>query len=101
MKQLAACLALLGILVQAKVLYPQAMTVHSVDEGENGNYTVTLCDSGGEMYGVDTDMNDLKPGELMAVIMYSGMTPNNPADDEVVAMRHSGFFFGEDLQWAE
>ena len=95
MKQLAACLALLSIFIQAKILYPQTMTVHSVDEGENGNYTVTLCDSAGEMYGVDTDMSDLKPGELMAVIMYSGMTPNNPADDEVVAMGHSGFFFGE------
>ena len=101
MKQLAAMLALLGIFIQAKILYPQAMTVHSVDEDENGNYTVTLCDSGGEMYGVDTGMSDLKPGELMAVLMYSGMTPNNPADDEIVAMRHSGFFFEEDLQWVK
>lgn len=95
MKQLAAMLALLGIFIQAKILYPQAMTIHSVDEGENGNYTVTLCDSAGEMYGANTDMSDLKPGEMMAVIMYSGMTPNNPADDEVVAMRRTGFFFGE------
>ena len=95
MKQLAALLALLGIFVQAKILYPQTMTVHSVDEDESGNYTVTLCDSSGEMFGVDTDTNDLKPGEVIAVIMYSGMTPNNPADDEVVAMRRTGFFFGE------
>ena len=95
MKQLAALLALLGIFVQAKILYPQAMTVHSVDEGENGNYTVTLCDSAGEMYGVDTDMSELKPGEVMTVLMYSGMTPKNQTDDEVVAMRRTGFFFGE------
>ena len=69
MKQLAACLALIGILVQAGVVYPQAMKVYAVDENTNGNYTVTLLSGDGNLYGVDTDLSDMKIGEIVAVPM--------------------------------
>ena len=92
MKQLLACLALIGVLVQAGVVYPQAMKVYAVDEGENGNYTVTLRSGDGNLYGVDMDLDDLKPGEMVAVLMYDNMTAGNPLDDTVLAMRRTGFF---------
>ena len=92
MKQLLACLALIGILVQAGVVYPQAMKVYAVDESEDGNYTVTLLSGDGNLYGADTDLNDLKLGETIAVLMYDNMTAGNPLDDTVLAMRRTGFF---------
>ena len=55
MKQLLACLALIGVLVQAQIVYPQTMKVYAVDEDESGNRTVTLCSSRGLLYGVDID----------------------------------------------
>ena len=92
MKQLAACLALIGILVKAEIVYPQAMKVHSVEEGEDGNYTVTLCSSAGFLYDVVTDLDDVTTGEMMAVLMYDNMTAGNLLDDTVLAMRRTGFF---------
>lgn len=92
MKQLLACLTLIGVLVQAGVVYPQAMKVYAVDEGESGNYTVTLRSSDGNLYGVDTDLNDMKLGEMVAVLMYDNMTAGNPLDDTVLAMHRTGFF---------
>ena len=91
MKQLLACLSLIGILVQAGVVYPQAMKIYAVDEGENRNYTVTLLSGNGNLYGVDTDLDDVKPGEMVAVLMYDNMTAGNPLDDTVLAMRRTGF----------
>lgn len=90
MKQLLGCLALIGVLVQAEIVYPQAMKVHSVEEGENGNYTVTLCSSAGFQYDTVTDLDDVTPGEMMAVLMYDNMTPD-VRDDTVIAMRYTGF----------
>ena len=92
MKQLLACLPLIGILVQAGVVYPQAMKVYAVDEGTDGSYTVTLLSSDGNMYGLDTNLKDLKLGEMVAVLMYDNMTAGNPQDDTVLAMRRTGFF---------
>lgn len=92
MRQLMACLALIGVLVQAEIVYPQAMKVHSVEEGKDGNYTVTLCSGAGFLYDVVTDLNDVTPGEIMAVLMYDNMTPGNIRDDAVIAMRYTGFF---------
>ena len=92
MKQLLACLALIGILVQAGVVYPQAMKVYAVDEGENGNYTLTLLSGDENLYGLDTDLDDMKPGEMVAVLMYDNMTAGNPLDDTVLAVRRTGFF---------
>ena len=92
MRQLLACLALIGALVNAQIVYPQTMKVYAVDEDESGNRTVTLCSSRGLLYGVDTDSNDWKIGELAAVIMYDNMTPNDISDDAVIAVRHTGSF---------
>ena len=92
MKQLMACLALIGVLVQAGVVYPQAMKVYAVDEGADGNYTVTLLSGDGNLYCVDTDLEDVKLGEIAAVLMYDNMTAGNPLDDTVIAMRRTGFF---------
>ena len=92
MKQLLTCLALIGVLVSAGIVYPQTMKVYAVDEDESGNRTVTLCSSRGLLYGVDIDSDDWEIGELAAVIMYDNMTPDNPLDDEVIAIRHTGFF---------
>ena len=92
MKQLLACLALIGVLVSAGIVYPQTMKIYAVDEDENRNRTVTLCSSRGLLYGVDIDSDDWKIGELAAVIMYDNMTPDNLLDDEVIAIRHTGFF---------
>lgn len=92
MKQLLACLALIGILVQAGVVYPQAMKVYAVDKDRDGNCTVTLCSGDGNLYGVDTDFDDLREGEMMAVLMYDNMTAGNAVDDTVIAMRRTGFF---------
>lgn len=91
MKQLLACLALIGVLVQAGVVYPQAMKVYAVDEGESGNYTLTLLSGDGNLYGVDTDLSGIKIGETVAVLMYDNMTAGNPLDDTVLAMRRTGF----------
>ena len=92
MKQLMAALALIGILVQSEVVYPQAMKVHSVEAGEDGNYTVTLCSSAGFFYDTVTDLDDVTPGEIMAVLMYDNMTADDIRDDTVIAMRYTGFF---------
>ncbi|MBR0280021.1 MAG: hypothetical protein IJQ81_00330 [Oscillibacter sp.] len=92
MRQLLACLALIGILVKAEIVYPQAMKVHSVEKGEDKNYTVTLCSSAGFFYDTVTDLDDITPGEMMAVLMYDSMTPGDILDDTVIAMRHTGFF---------
>lgn len=91
MKQLLACLALIGVLVQAGVVYPQAMKVYAVDEGESGNYTLTLLSGDGNLYSVDTDLDDMKIGEMVAVLVYDNMTAGNPLDDTVLAMRRTGF----------
>ena len=92
MRQLLACLALIGVLVQAEIVYPQAMKVYSVEKGEDGNYTVTLCSSAGFFYDTVTDLDDVTPGEMMAVLMYDNMTPGDIRDDTVIAMRYTGFF---------
>lgn len=92
MRQLMACLALIGVLVKAQIVYPQTMKIHSVDEGAEGSYTVTLSDNRSFLYGFDTDSGDWTVGELVAVIMYDNMTVNDPTDDEVIAARHTGFF---------
>ena len=95
MRQLMACLALIGVLVQAEIVYPQAMKVHSVEKGGDGNYTVTLCSSAGFFYDTVTDLDDVTPGEMMAVLMYDNTTPDDIRDDAVIAMRYTGFFDGE------
>lgn len=92
MRQLMACLALIGVLVQAGVVYPQAMKVYAVDEGADGNRTVTLCSSAGFFYDTVTDLDDVTPGEIMAVLMYDNMTPGDIQDDTVIAMHCTGFF---------
>ena len=92
MRQLAACLALISVLVQAHVIYPQAMKVHSVDEGAEGNCTVTLRDSKGFLYGFDADSDEFAVEEYVAVLMYDNMTAGDPTDDEIIAARHTGFF---------
>lgn len=92
MKRLLACLALIGVLVQAHIVYPQAMEVHSVDEDEDGACTVTLSSKDGLLYGFDADSDDWKIGELAAVLMYDNMTASDLTDDEILAVRHTGFF---------
>ena len=94
MKQLLACLALISVLVSAGIVYPQGMEVYAVDEGAEGNYTVTLRSSRGVLYGVDTDSDNWAVGELAAVLMYDSMTPNDISDDAALAIRHTGFFNG-------
>ena len=90
MKQSLACPTLIGLLVQAEIVYPQAMEVHSVEEGDDGKYTVTLCSSAGFQYDTVTDLDDVTPGEMMAVLMYDNMTPD-VRDDTVIAVRYTGF----------
>lgn len=92
MRQLMACLTLISVLVQASIVYPQTMKVYAVDEGKDGNHTVTLIAADGNLYCVDTDLNDLKTGEMIAVLMYDNMTPGDIRDDTVISMRRTGFF---------
>ena len=68
------------------------MKIYAMDEDESENRTVTLYSNRGLLYGVDTDLSDWEISELAAVIMYENMTPDNPLDDRVIAIRHTGFF---------
>lgn len=91
MRQLLATLSLIGILVNARIVYPQTLKVVDVEECDGG-YTLTLVSSDEKMYGTVTELDDVKLGELVAVLMYDNMTVGNTEDDTVIAMCRTGFF---------
>jgi hypothetical protein len=81
--ELAAVIALLA----NGVIYPSTMVITHVDYFTD---TVIVENATGFQYHFE-GVEDLIPGDVVSVVMYSNGTPWTIADDEVVSARYSGF----------
>lgn len=73
------------------VIYPAVGVVTAVDYETD---TVTVEKANGhayEFYGVE----DLMPGDVMALLMYSNGTPYTQEDDAVISARYGGYVIEE------
>ena len=92
MDRLLVMAALVIMLAKSGIVYPQTLIIDSVTETDAGKYVVELSTAtGGIPYTLETDMDDLSRGDVMAAVMHCAGTPGDVRDDSVITMRYSGF----------
>ena len=88
---LAGILAALTALIASGTIYPQILIVKQSSEES----MILVSGAGVEYsYAATKDTrSDYLPGDIVAVIMFNAATPDDVTDDEIMALRHSGFFW--------
>ena len=88
---LLGILAALTALLASGTIYPQTFLVVDVSPDDN---TLTLVSAARVEYVCAVPENTLPnyaPGDLVSAVMYNAGTPDDPQDDQVMAIRTSGF----------
>ena len=92
MKELfAGIFAAIVALLASGTIYPQTFLIADVSPDDN---TLTLVSAAKVEYVCAVPENTLPnyaPGDLVAAVMYNAGTPDDPQDDQVMAIHASGF----------